>query len=71
MAYLDGKVFIDPTPLQLVSNITMLSGTAPLTVLRHPLIDPQRYVHGWREEFVKERGGIPCNERPVPYIAGY
>jgi hypothetical protein len=61
--YLDGKAVVDPTPLQLVSNVSALSGNAPLTMLRHPLIDSRRYAHGWLEEFMKERAAIDGRRR--------
>jgi len=58
--YLDGKTVLDLTPLQLVAK---WSAAAPLTVLRHPLIDPGRYTHGWLEEFGKERSAIDGRRR--------
>tara|TARA_B110001452_G_scaffold105858_1_gene87710 strand:- start:20 stop:1192 length:1173 start_codon:yes stop_codon:yes gene_type:complete len=57
--YLDGKTVVDLTPLQLVAKWS----AAPLTVLRHPLIDPGRYTHGWLEEFGKERSAIDGRRR--------
>ena len=62
--YLDGKTVLDPTPLQLIANMSALGSSVPLTVLRHPLIDPRRYRHGWLEEFIKERGAIDSRRRP-------
>ena len=62
--YMDGKTVVDLTPLQLVARMGAPAGSAPLTVLRHPLIDPGRYTHGWLEEFAKERGAIDGRRRP-------